>query len=32
MRRFLGIVGKRPKQAAHEKALAAKQTEAAEAK
>lgn len=30
MRRFLGIVGKRPKQLAHEKALAA--SEAAEAK
>ena len=26
MRRFLGIVGKRPKQAAHEKAIAAAQT------
>jgi large subunit ribosomal protein L35 len=32
MRRFLGLVGKRPKQAAHEKAIAAQQKETADAK
>jgi large subunit ribosomal protein L35 len=32
MRRFLGIVGKRPKQAVHQKALAAQQRETADAK